>query len=92
MPTRLIRHVAAFGIPAPQCQYDMVMVLTEQKSVRRRGQLVVPLLHALNPQAEPLVLLFPRRGPIDTGPQSMQRCIEEPLASSLVRFRHREML
>ena len=38
------------------------------------------------PQEEPLELIFPRKGPIDTRPQGMDGGIEEPLPPSLRGF------
>jgi hypothetical protein len=37
-------------------------------------------------QEEPLELIFPRKGPIDTRPQGMDGGIEEPLPPSLRGF------
>ena len=42
-----------------------------------------PLLNALKPQEEPLELVFPRKGPLDTHPQRMDGFIEEAFASAL---------
>jgi hypothetical protein len=43
----------------------------------------MPLLQVFKPQEEPLEFVFPRKGPIDTGSQSMDGGIEQPLSSSL---------
>ena len=37
----------------------------------------------LKPEEEPLDLLFPRKGPIDTCPQGMNSVVAQPLAPTL---------
>jgi hypothetical protein len=41
------------------------------------------LLHVFKTQDEPLEFIFPRKCPIDTSPQCMNRFVEEPLPSLL---------
>src|SRR5262249_41521328 len=40
-------------------------------------------LDAFKTQQQPLERIFPRKGPLDTHPQGMDCCIEQPLASAL---------
>jgi len=43
----------------------------------------MPMLDTLKSQEEPLALIFPRKGPLDTHPQGMNRFVEEAFASTL---------
>jgi len=46
----------------------------------------VPVLDAFKAEQEPLELIFPRKGPLDTHPQHMDRFVEEAFASALGRL------
>jgi hypothetical protein len=46
----------------------------------------VALLNALKPQEEPLELIFPRKGSLDTHPQGMDGFVEEAFTSALGRL------
>jgi hypothetical protein len=61
--------------PAERSQID--------QRIRQQLHAIVPLLDALEPQEEPLELIFPRKRPFDTPPQRMDGFVEEALASSL---------
>jgi hypothetical protein len=54
--------------------------------IRHQLHTVVALLNALKPQEEPLELVFPRKGPLDTHPQGMDGFVEEAFASALGRL------
>jgi hypothetical protein len=43
----------------------------------------MPLLDAFKSEQEPLELIFPRKGPLDSHPQHMDGFIEEAFASAL---------
>ncbi len=53
------------------------------QGVRQQFHAKVSLLHVFKPQQQPLELILPRKGPINTGSQGMDGGIEEPLAPSL---------
>ena len=44
---------------------------------------IVPLLDAFKAEQQPLELIFPRKGPLDTHPQGMDGGVEQPLAPTL---------
>src|SRR5499426_3287280 len=44
---------------------------------------IVPLLDAFKAEQQPLELIFPRKGPLDTHPQGMDGGVEQPLAPAL---------
>jgi len=44
---------------------------------------IVPLLDALELQQEPLALIFPRKGPLDTGSERMYGGVAQPLPPAL---------
>src|SRR5437870_8491412 len=44
---------------------------------------IVPLLDAFKSEQQPLELIFPRKGPLDTHPQGMDGGVEQPLAPAL---------
>jgi hypothetical protein len=53
------------------------------QGVRQQFHAKMSLLQVFKTQEESLELVLPRKGPIDTGSQSMDRCIEQTLSSPL---------
>src|SRR5439155_19744398 len=54
--------------------------------VRQQLHAIVPLLDAFKSEQQPLELIFPRKGPLDTHAEHMYRFIEQPLAPTLGGF------
>jgi Tn3 transposase DDE domain len=53
------------------------------QGIRQQFHAKVSLLHVFKPQKQPLELILPRKGPINTGSQYMDGGIEQTLSSSL---------
>src|SRR5215467_10762213 len=51
--------------------------------VRHQLHAIVPLLDTFKSEQQPLELIFPRKGPLDTHPQGMDDGVEEALAPTL---------
>ena len=64
-----------------------VLDTTERSQVDQRigHQLhaIVPLLDAFKSEQQPLELVFPGKGPLDTHPQGIDGGVEQPLAPAL---------
>src|SRR5215217_2847254 len=85
----LHRGVAKAPVCNPPLLYNWLRVLdTAERPQIDQGichQLhpIVSLLDAFKSEQQPLELIFPRKGPLDTHPQGMDGGVEEPLAPTL---------